>query len=96
MISCHTPFSDEALVEEYKDEFILVSGLGRVLEVALSYGYRRALDIEELFALFPESIPQLNVPKHYSAELLARMRDQVLERFGKIEKREGGFYKNLD
>ena len=68
MIECHTPFSDPEMLNEYGDEFVLVSGLGTCVEIAsepsvkkpYGYGYRRAIDIEELFALYPESCPPLS------------------------------------
>lgn len=34
MILCHSPFREEHLVENYKDKFVLVSGLGRMIELA--------------------------------------------------------------
>jgi hypothetical protein len=53
MILCHTPFRSEKLVREYHDKYVLVSGLGKMIELAEMYGYRKAIDIEELFALYP-------------------------------------------
>ena len=39
---------------KYKDEFVVVSGLGRMIDVAEgTYGYNKAIYIEEVFALFP-------------------------------------------
>mmetsp|Transcript_15764 Transcript_15764/g.26609 ORF Transcript_15764/g.26609 Transcript_15764/m.26609 type:complete len:84 (+) Transcript_15764:400-651(+) len=78
MIECHTPFSDQELVNLYRDEFVLVSGLGRMLDIACEkseerphgYGYKRAVDIEELYALYPESVPSLNMEKHYSSKTI--------------------------
>jgi len=43
------------MVEKYKDSFVLVSGLGNIVEVAdTHYGYNKAIDIEELFAIYPQ------------------------------------------
>jgi hypothetical protein len=53
MIMCHTPFRGEELVNRYGSQFVLVSGLGKMLELAGLYGYSKAIDIEELFSLYP-------------------------------------------
>jgi hypothetical protein len=45
------------------------------------YGYRRAIDIEELFSLFPESVPSLNNPYHYSKDRMKELRQKMLTRF---------------
>lgn len=55
MILCHTPFRD--LVPKYADQFVIVSGLGRMLDVAHLYGFKKAVDILEVFAVFPEVCP---------------------------------------
>jgi len=40
MIMCHTPFSDPEFMDQYKDQFVVVSGLGRMIDVAEgTYGY---------------------------------------------------------
>lgn len=57
IIVCHSPFRGSDLVNQYKDKFVLVSGLGKVLDVARYYGYKKAIDIEELFALYPQTCP---------------------------------------
>ncbi len=57
MILCHSPFKDPKLIEKYADKYVLVSGLGRMIDIAKLYGYKRAIDIEELFALIPSSSP---------------------------------------
>ena len=56
---CNTPFSDPLLVQKYQDEFVVVTGQGNLVEIAGAYGYRKALDIEELYSLYPESCPSL-------------------------------------
>jgi hypothetical protein len=50
---CHTPFRGGELVDRYGSQYVLVSGLGKMLELAGLYGYSKAIDIEELFALYP-------------------------------------------
>ena len=60
IIMCHTPFSDPSMLSQFQDEFVLVSGLGRMIDVAsVTYGYNKVIDIEELFAIYPESCPGL-------------------------------------
>ena len=49
MICCHTPL--KKMVPEYGDKFVLVSGDGQVLDVCQSYGYKKAIHVEELYAL---------------------------------------------
>jgi hypothetical protein len=34
MILCHTPFRDSEELVHFKDKYILVSGLGRMIDVA--------------------------------------------------------------
>jgi hypothetical protein len=60
MILCHTPFRDAAIVRKYADKYVLVSGLGKMIELAQLYGYHKAIDIEELFALYPDVSPVTN------------------------------------
>lgn len=57
MILCHSPFRDSQLLKEYGNKYILVSGIGRMIDIAKLYGYSKAIDIEELFALYPELSP---------------------------------------
>ncbi len=57
MLMCHTPFRDTELVKKYADKYVLVSGLGKMIELAQLYGYSKAIDIEELFALYPVISP---------------------------------------
>lgn len=40
-------------MKEYGSKYVLVSGLGRMIDIAEKYGYTKAIDIEELFAIFP-------------------------------------------
>lgn len=57
MILCHTPFRGESLLYKYRDSYVLVSGLGRMIDLAQLYGYKKAIDIEELFSLYPQLAP---------------------------------------
>jgi len=57
IIECHTPLSDPEVVKRYEDKYVLVSGYFDCLAVAISYGYKKAIDIEELVALYPDSMP---------------------------------------
>lgn len=52
MILCHTPIKD--LRKEYEDKYVLVSGVGNILEVCQSYGLKKVLHVDEVFALKPE------------------------------------------
>ena len=80
MIMCHTPFSDPEFMSQYKDEFVVVSGLGRMIDVAeRTYGYQKAVDVEELFALFPQSCPSLQ--SHFGPQWIKNKKEGVLERF---------------
>ncbi len=51
MILCHTPLRDPELLEQYKDKHVIVTGTYEELDVALLYGYTKAIHIEE-FAVF--------------------------------------------
>ena len=75
MIECHTPFSSKELVDKYGDSFVLVSGLGRMLDLAELYGYKKALDIEELFALYPATCPSLQ--DHFTPEYISTKLDAL-------------------
>jgi hypothetical protein len=44
-------------VQEYKDKYILISGLGDTLKVALDYGFENVLSVHEYSALFPYLSP---------------------------------------
>ena len=80
MIMCHTPFSDPEFMSQFKDEFVVVSGLGRMIDVAEgTYGYQKAVDVEEVFALFPQSCPSLQA--HFGASWIENKKAEVLQRF---------------
>ena len=55
MICCHTPLRE--YVPKYGDKFVLVSGNGDVMNVCKEYGLRKAIHVEELFALIPALSP---------------------------------------
>lgn len=57
MILCHTPFRKKELVDEYKDKYVLVSGLGKMYDLASLYGYKKCIDIEDYFSIYPELYP---------------------------------------
>ena len=48
------------MLDKYSESFVLVSGLGSILEVANFYGYKKAIEIEELLALYPALNPSVN------------------------------------
>ncbi len=52
MILCHTPIKDLKL--HYEDKFILVGGVGNIIDICHKYGFKKALHVEEVFALKPE------------------------------------------
>jgi len=52
MILCHTPIKE--LRQEYEDKYILVSGVGNILDICRSYGFKKAIHIDEVFALKPQ------------------------------------------
>lgn len=37
----------------------MVTGQGNLTEIAEKYGYKKAIDIQELYSLFPDSCPSL-------------------------------------
>ena len=55
MICCHTPF--KKLVPELADEFVLVTGIKDVMRVSKAYGLKKAIHVEELYALMPQLFP---------------------------------------
>jgi len=61
IVQCHTPLSDPALVHKYQDKFVLVSGYDEVLSAALAYGYKHAVHVDELAAVYPKAVP-LDIP----------------------------------
>ena len=61
IIQCHTPLREPSLVEKYKGKYVLVCGYDEVLKAALSYGYDKAIHVDELAAVYPDAVP-LDVP----------------------------------
>jgi len=51
MVLCHTPIRE--IAKDYKDEYVVVAGLGDVLSIALDYGFNKAITLDEYSALFP-------------------------------------------
>ena len=61
IIECHTPLSSKDIVDQYKDKYILICGYDEVLSAALSYGYHKAIHVDELAAVYPDAVP-LDIP----------------------------------
>ena len=56
MILCHSPMGDAAILDQFRDKYVLVSGFYEELRVAQHYGYSKAVHVEELTALFPDAV----------------------------------------
>jgi ribonucleotide monophosphatase NagD (HAD superfamily) len=52
MILCHTPLRE--LAPLYRDKHVIVAGLGDVLSLAVDYGFKKALTLDEYSALLPQ------------------------------------------
>ncbi|CDW83976.1 had-superfamily subfamily iia cecr5 containing protein [Stylonychia lemnae] len=78
MILCHTPFKSENLLQENENKYVLVSGLGDMIKIAKNYGYKKAIDIEELMGLYPLLHPERR--SDHQASYYAQRKQQVLER----------------
>ena len=52
---CHTPMKD--LISQYKDKFILITGINRCDEVIESYGFSKYMTIFEYFSIFDQIVP---------------------------------------
>jgi hypothetical protein len=57
VVECHSPLKDPELVRLYENEYVLIAGYFDSLNVAINYGYKKAIDVSELAALFPEAVP---------------------------------------
>eukprot|EP00347_Sterkiella_histriomuscorum_P004113 403361703 len=81
MFLCHTPLSDPRIVEEFQDQYVLVSGFYDELRVAQHYGYQKAIHVEELTVVFPDEVPNdiLIIPQ----ERLLQHKQSLEKRFGK-------------
>lgn len=55
MILCHSPL--QTLVPNYADKYVLVSGIGSILEICRAYGFKKAIHVDEVFAMCPELVP---------------------------------------
>ena len=62
MILCHTPLRDPELIKRYGEKHVIVTGTYEELEVALVYGYKKAIHVEELAAFYNDQIPN-DLPK---------------------------------
>ena len=78
VILCSTPFKD--LVEEYKDQWILVAGMGDTVNVAHEYGFKNALHVHEYTSIFPHLAPLTT--KYRSEEKKAEYLQNVYDRLG--------------
>jgi ribonucleotide monophosphatase NagD (HAD superfamily) len=61
IIQCHTPLREKALVDKYKNKYVLVCGYDEVLDAALKYGYEKAIHVDELAAVYPNAVP-MDIP----------------------------------
>lgn len=57
MILCHTPLRDAEMLKEYADKYVIVTGTLDELNVAQVYGYKKAIHVEELSAMYNDQIP---------------------------------------
>lgn len=57
MVLCHTPLRDPAIMEQYKDKYVLVTGRYEELKVCHHYGYMKAIHVEELGAVYHDQAP---------------------------------------
>ncbi len=84
MILCHTPL--KTLAPQFHDKYVLISGYGDLINVAINHGFKKPLLCEELFALMPALSP-LNT-KLFSESHLEMLSLAALKRFGKDTKAE--------
>jgi hypothetical protein len=57
MMLCHTPLRDPAILDNYRDKHVIVTGSYEELNVALTYGYSKAIHVEELAVFYSDQIP---------------------------------------
>ena len=57
MVLCHTPLSDPAIIEKFKDKYVLITGKYEEIKVAQHYGYKKAIHIEELCSMYFDEAP---------------------------------------
>lgn len=84
MILCHTPL--KTFAPQFQDKYVLLSGYGDLINVAIDYGFQKPLLCEELFALIPELSP-LNT-KVFSESQLEMLSTAAMKRFRKDTKEE--------
>ena len=68
---------------DFGDKFVLVTGIKNVMNVTKEYGFKKAIHVEELYALMPYLCPLID----YDYPMARRERNKVavLERFGMTE-----------
>ena len=73
MICCHTPLKKQVPV--YGDKFVLISGNKDVMDVSAHYGFKKAIHVEELYALIPGISPLVGYeyPEDRRREKLANL-----------------------
>ena len=81
MICCHTPLKN--LVSDYGDKYVLVTGNGSIMSVCESYGFTKAIHIEEVYALMPQISPL--TMKEYPRDRQEQARKAVVKRLGQSE-----------
>lgn len=66
---CSSPFRD--LASSFADKYVVVTGLGNMLELAHDYGYKKVITTAELASLVPEIsvISRLERPEREQDEL---------------------------
>jgi len=51
MILCHTPLRE--IVSHYINDYVIITGLGNILSIALDYGFKKAITLDEYSAMYP-------------------------------------------
>ena len=77
MILSHSPLRD--YVKDFGDKFVLVSGTEKSPGVLKDYGYKKIIELEEMFALHPELGP--STAKWYPESELMEKKRKLLKRF---------------
>jgi hypothetical protein len=74
MILCHSPL--KTLVPDYMDKYVLFSGIGDIINVANGYGFKKAIELDELLAIHPELHPLTT--KWYPESTLKQKKQDVI------------------
>jgi hypothetical protein len=86
MYMCTTPLQDEKYMRKYADKFVLVDGFSADdVGLANGYGYKKAVSLLELMALYPSVSPVAMKDFFMSKERLQKAKEAVLARFGLSE-----------